>query len=772
MQRKVFNINQDWLFSLGEFNYEVAELVCLPHSVQLTPAISSGCRNYQGLCSYKKDIEIPESYKDKKVFIEFEGAMGVTELYVNNILIKTHVCGYTPLVADISEHLIYGRNNTVLLKLDNSDNEDVPPGKAQGELDFTYDGGLYREARIIVTDKLYITNPLLANVVAGGGIFVSYKDVSEDRATVHVKTHVKNETSLDKSFEVLQTLFDEKGDVIAKESVSVLLEKGKDNHYECDLEVLKPMLWSPETPFLYTLKTEIIDDNTVCDIEETKVGIRTFEFTYDKGLIFNGVPRRISGANYHQTHVYIGNAMPNSMLRRDAMKLREMGMKNIRSHYPFGRAFTNACNELGLTLIVCNPGWQWFKEGVFVERAYQNLRDIVRWQRNNPSIIIWEPILNETHMPAEFQLTVHNIVHEEYPYSPCYTASDFGPTDMSYREFDPGMLQPGMEGYNDERRSGSNVNKPLWIREYNDSPDNWTDHNCSWRSPRGWGDVPMVKAVERMLGFDPQCQSNNYINIFNKKNICGYGIWPGIEHNRGYHINPCWGGFFDLYRIPKFTYHFMKSQSDIEEVGVVLFIANWWSELSPWDVSVYSNAQKVRLYHDGELVDELEPDKVNVPHPPFTFKGVRERFKHRDRSTLKAEAIVDGVVVATVEQKSPGVPTQLKLEADFMGIPLIADGSDIVMVYCKMLDSDGNVVPMTGDRHPIIFSVDGPAEIVGDHTIGANPICTEAGIIGVMIRSKKEVGKITVRAKMLWEQNYARIAIREDNITFESVEKV
>ncbi len=772
MTRIIENFNQDWLFCLGVFDKDSAAEVCLPHTVSLTPASVGGCVNYQGICTYQKDFLVPVEYTNKKLILEFEGAMGVTQVSLNDELIYTHYCGYTPIVVDITDKVRIGETNTVKLSLDNSDNEDVPPGKAQGELDFNYDGGLYREARLIITDKLYITHALLANEVAGGGIFVHYSEVLSDSANVHVKVHVKNETDGEKSFCVRASLYDGEREV-GKASNDVCLNTGASTHTQLCMNVLNPKLWSTDSPNLYNLKTEVVCggascDCVVCDCIEISIGIRTFEFTYDRGVIFNGVEQKFSGANYHQTYPYIGNGVPSSLLRRDAMKLKDIGMQNIRSHYPFATAFTDACNELGLTLIISAPGWQWFKEGVFVEHCYKNIRDIVRWQRNNPSIIIWEPLLNETPVPEEFQQNCNDIVHQEYPYPPCYTASDHGPTDISYREYDPGMLQPGMEGYSPLKRYGEKADMPVWIREYGDAPDNWTDQNCSWRVPRGWGDFAMLNTVYRMLGMDAQCPKNNYLTVLNKPNICGFGVWPGIEHNRGYHINPCWGGFMDLFRVPKFSYHFMKSQLPVEKAGIVLEFATWWTEVSPDDVVIFSNADSIRLYHDDVLVGEQTPDDFAVSHPPFTFKAVRSRFKTRERSVLKAEAIIGGRVVATKTIKSPGVPVSLSLEADFSGINLKADGSDIVLVYCKILDIDGNTVPLTGDRHPILFTIEGEGEIVGDSAIWANPICAEAGIATVLVRSTKKAGVIKLTASMLWNYKNQRVAIKPDTIELQS----
>lgn len=756
MRKTEILLNQNWSFTREEADdTEVTEVVCLPHTAKLTPANSSGCRNFQGMCKYSKSVNFPEEYKGKKLFLRFEGAMGAAALYINGKEVNTHFCGYTPFVTDISDFVNYGTDNEVLITLDNSDDPLMPPGKPQRDLDFSYDGGLYRSVTLTVCEPLYVTDPLLANETAGGGLFVR-SAVADDGAVVNIKAHIKNEYSENKEYSAIFSLIAPNGEVVGKNTVSSKLLSKSAEYIESVLEVKEPLLWSPEEPALYTLITELsVGGETVYE-DKTDIGIRDFEFTVNDGVIFNGKSRRFNSANYHQTWPYIGNGVPTSLLERDLIKLKRAGFDNIRSHYPFGTEFVKLCNKMGLTIIVSNPGWQFCQAGVFLERAMQNMRDIIRWQRNNPCILIWEPILNESEMSYEIQKGFHDVVHWEYPFSPCYTASDYGPTDIAYCEYDPGMFGKGMEKYGLIEQK-DNTPRPMWVREYGDNPDDFGNQNAAWRTPRGWGDFPMTESVNRMIHkFDTFTEKNNqYIDVVNNNRICGYGIWPAISHNRGYHINPCWGGHLDLFRLPKFSYYFVQSQQDRENVGDILFIASWWTEISPPDVMVFSNAERVRLYIDDTLVSEQLPDDVNVAHPPFTFKDVKRKFKGRERSTLKAEAIVGGETVAVQSIKAPGIANHMVLEADYEGISLKADGSDIIAVRCYMKDWDDNTVPLSCDNHPIKFTVTGEGSIVGDSETGANPVCAEAGIATVLVKSKTKPGKIKITAEMVWKQNMA-----------------
>ena len=212
-EKTVILLNQNWIFRRGEGAEQTeAETVCLPHTVQLTPANASGCRNYQGFYCYRKSLAVPQEYRGKKLFLRFEGAMGAAVLFVNGREVDRHYCGYTPFVTDITEYVNYGSENELYITLDNSDDPLFPPGKPQSELDFTYDGGLYRDVTLTVCEPLYITDPVLADEKAGGGIFVWYTDVSADSADVHIRAHIKNEYTMEKEYTAVFSLLSPGGE--------------------------------------------------------------------------------------------------------------------------------------------------------------------------------------------------------------------------------------------------------------------------------------------------------------------------------------------------------------------------------------------------------------------------------------------------------------------------------------------------------------------------------------------------------------------------------
>ena len=771
--REKISINTGWKFykgdisssHLNDYNDIYWEDVNLPHCVELGCLNNSGGRNFQGVVRYRKEFVIDKK-NEERILIDFQGAMQVLEVWINERKLPTHYCGYTPFVYDITDYVKYDEVNCIAVRLDNSDNADVPPGKPQTNLDFTYEGGIYKNVYLHRLPKCHVTNAVSEGVVAGGGLYVSYKDISDKQATVCVKSHIRNITDNIQNL-VLKQILLSNGAVSATASKKIEITPNSAEHFNMEVLVESPKLWSPNNPNTYMLLTQLELNGEILDGVQTRIGIRDFTFTRENGFTINGEKIKLLGGNYHTTYAHVGNAMSDNLLRRDARKLREAGMLCVRSHYPFPEAFLDECDKLGITAIISNPGWQFFKEGIFVTRAGENLRTIIRNIRNHPCIVIWECILNETHqMTDEFEWSMHNIAHEELPLGPCYTASDSANSDIAYKWEDTRMhglafikSNPGRLDVIKEKTK----NMPLFVREFGDCPDNFTDQNSPWRVKRAWGEDLMVRQVRHMLWEKQAKWTINYRCCYNNDALSGACMWPAIEHTRGYHMNNCYGGFLDTQRFEKYSFYFFKSQQDADvkieniDCGPMAFIANSWSELSPDTITVYSNCEKIRLYCNDEFIEERTPDDYPVKHPPFTFN--RDFYTERPRSEIRVEGIINGEVVATDKRFSPGVAVGLKLEADTMGIDMCADGSDLLFIRLIAIDDRGNHVPLTFDGHEVEFTVTGEAKIVGE-----NVKTTELGKTGIIIQASENPGKITITAKQKFPQRNARVAYMIDGM--------
>ena len=393
--RQVWNFNPEWRFHLGDVrNAERAdyddsqwEVVSTPHCVKLEPAEASGGRNYQGIAWYRKHFVAPAS----RLELHFEAIMGKQKVYVNGQLACEHLGGYLPVMVDLSKWGVRkGDSCVVAVMADNSNDKTYPPGKPQYQLDFAYHGGIYRDVWLIARNDVYITDAIAANRLAGGGIFVHYGTIDDKKAEVGVDTELHNAGTTTKNVILETTILDDKGRRVARKTSSIALAPGSTKSVSQQATVTNPMLWSPERPVLYRVESRVKAGGKTLDGGMTRIGIRSFEFRGRDGFWLNGRRyRQFVGANRHQDFAYVGNAVPNSQQWRDVLRLKEAGFNLIRTaHYPQDPSFMDACDELGIFVIVATPGWQyWGKDPVFEPRVMQNTRDMIRRDRNHPSVL-------------------------------------------------------------------------------------------------------------------------------------------------------------------------------------------------------------------------------------------------------------------------------------------------------------------------------------------------------------------------------------------------
>jgi beta-galactosidase len=248
----------------------------------------------------------------------------------------------------------------------------------------------------------------------------------------------------------------------------------------------------------------------------------------------------------------------------------------------------------------------------------------------------------------------------------------------------------------------------------------------SSRQLRGYGEKHLLQ------------QAYNFQEAFNS-NLAGPAIgssnWGMFDYNRGYASDIETSGIMDIFRIPKFTYWFYKSQSDYDPV---CFIASFNTESSAEYIRIFSNGDSVALYQNNKMLSIQTPDKnpatSNLSHPPFTFK--RQLF---ESGLLRAESFKQGKIWARHTISTAGKAAQLKLEADFSGRNLKADGGDIIFIYASVTDENGNL--LYDSTSPISFSVEGDAKVIGD-----NPACAEAGIAAILLKAGNTTGEIMIKA--------------------------
>lgn len=764
------------------------ESVTLPHTVRIE-APETSYKPFLGVALYRRTVEAQPEWKNKRVTLFFEGAMQVAEVWVNGEFVTKHEGGYTPFTVDLTPALEKTGKAVVTVRVDNTHKPLIPPGKANDKIDFCYFGGIYRNVRMRVSDKLHLTDAVTVGNAPAGGVFARYENVSEKSADVLVTAQVKNDSAVPAHAPVSFELCDAAGRRVASASAYAgLLAPGAAASVAAKLTVTSPKLWHPDSPYLYTLVTEVVRDGKVVDTERTKLGIRSVAFDND-GFHLNGKPFVLRGANRHQDYPWLGNAVPDNASYRDIRLLKEAGYNFLRlAHYPQSQAVMDACDELGVMVSVCTPGWQYFnKDEVFKNHARQNIRDMVRWHRNHPSVAMWEVTLNETYGSDAFYAECAKIAHEEYPGDQMLTSGD------TYASKSAGYLDipyPVWSGDHNVANATAKWKK-AFAREYGDY--NFGGQHSTSRVPLGAGEEALLLQAWNH-------QWNHNFNIASPW-FGGDCLWSGIDDASGFGTPDrpvSWWGPLDYNRLPKFSAEFFRSQRSPDTTspgvgsGPVTFIANYWTpRTSPAKVVVYSNCDEVELFLNGKSLGRHKPDggpdskygewhpdadvvymakggenasdeaktaaqvaaraaqekkrkreKVmfdggncrHLDHAPFTFPGLTYA-----PGELRAVGYLKGKPVSEFTRRTPGKPAALRVEAAENGRPLAAGGSDAMFFRAFVIDANGTVVP---ENAPVVkFTVTGAGRAV------SRPDATpEAGIASALVTSGEAPGVITVTA--------------------------
>jgi len=736
------NFNKDWQFAITDDSIDQVgvdrakwENVSLPHTPKLEPKVMDG--QWQGICWYYKKFNLPEKSGDKEFFLRFEGAMNVCEVWVNGEKLITKQGGYLPVVVKFTKIARHNKTNEVLVKLDNRDNPVTGP-KPMRLLDFNMYGGLYRDASLIVKDRLHITDANYAGIAGGGGVFVTYPKATKEEAVIEIKTNVANDYKKSKKITVVNELWDGNKLISAIHSSTNKIETSNSETITTQISVNNPKLWSPKSPTLYNLKTKVLVGTTVIDEEENRIGIRRFEIKKE-GFFINGEKMFLRGVNRHQEYPYIGYALSNEAQYRDAVKIKEAGFDYVRlSHYPHSPAFMDACDELGIVVLDAILGWQYYiKDYAFQQQIFQTGRELIRRDRNHPCVIAWELSLNESWMDEPFIDELQKITHEEYPGDQCNSA---------------GWQEYGYDIYLQARQHRLSYYKepakPYIVSEYGDWE--YFAMNAGFNQEL-WKDLKEADRTSRQLITDGEIrllqQATNIQEAHNDNfNTPAFadGYWVMFDYNRGCANDLESSGIMSIDRLPKFSYYFYQSQrdavekSDLFQSGPMVFIASYWNELSPLNVRVFSNCDEVELFLNGKSLGKQKPDSdaisKNLNHPPFMFK-----IKAFEKGELIAKGFIHGKEVVAYSVKTPETPERIEVTIDESKKAPKSGCNDVVFVYARLVDKNGTVVPINGKK--IDFKIEGDAKM-----LNIGEITTEAGIATALVKIGKNKGEISVSA--------------------------
>jgi beta-galactosidase len=746
--RTKVNFGFDWEFKREEKKASDWEKITIPHTAKIEPLVVNN--QFQGTSWYQKKFKVG-NFKNKKVFLYFEGVMQEADVWINDQKVTNHKGGYLPFTVDATPFLKAKKDNIIKVKVNNEDNPEFLPGKPLKDLDFNYYGGIYRNVYLITTHKLYITNAVQADKKANGGIYVNFNDVNKNSASGTVQVHLKNEFAVAKDISLQFILTNKKGEKLELKSEVFAIKANSDKGITQKIVVKNPKLWSISNPNLYNLEVQVISNNKIIDSYSEKVGIRKSEIK-DDGYYLNDEKLYITGTNEHQEYPYLGYAISDEAQYRDAVKIKNAGFDFVRlSHYPHAEAFLNACDELGILVMNSLTGWQFFGNETFQKNAIKDIRDMARRDRNHPSIIFWEASLNETEMSESFMTEATKALKEELPFPNNYSACWID--NSNYDIFIPARQHGKAPDYWTKYNKG---NRKIFIAEYGDWEyyaqnagfnqkefSNLKEEERTSRQLRSNGEK---RLLQQAYNFQEAANSNR-----KGTQTIGEANWVMFDYNRGYSNDLESSGISDIFRIPKFAYHFYQSQRDANIAldkklvsGPMVQIANYWTKNSPLDVTVYSNCDEVSLYLNDVLVDRQKPtinqNNDELKHAPFIFKV--EKFIP---GTLRAEGFVKGEKVVSTIVKTPESATKIELSYDVSSKAINPDFPDMVFVYAKITDENGTVIPDAINEVTFALS-EGDAELVGE-----NPVKAEAGIATIILKttSLKKSIKITSSSERL-----------------------
>jgi beta-galactosidase len=402
--RTVQDFDFDWRFSKGDFPTAAMprfddsgwRQVNVPHDWSIEGPFSANYGSGNGYAPgglgwYRKHFQLDDAQKGRLVTIEFDGVYDYSEVWINGVFVGTRPYGYSSFAYDLTPYLKFGRDeNVVAVRVDHSRFADSR----------WYTGsGIYRHVRLCVTDKLHI---------AHWGTYVTTPEISDSKAVVRVETTVENATAGKQSFTVESDLLAPDGQVVASSTASQAAGTGTSQTVVQKIRVSQPQLWSLDAPALYTLRSRLKSGEIIVDETTTPFGIRTAIFNPNKGFLLNGQPLKLKGVCIHEDAGCLGVAVPDKMLERRLRLLKEIGVNAIRtSHNPPAPELLEMCDRLGL--LVKDEAFDEFTPSkkkwvsgrnnglpsrfgyaeLFNRWSVTDISDMIRRDRNHPSIILW-----------------------------------------------------------------------------------------------------------------------------------------------------------------------------------------------------------------------------------------------------------------------------------------------------------------------------------------------------------------------------------------------
>ena len=747
---RFLSINRGWRFhparvegaESADFNDSSFERVVIPHTNIKLPWHSFDDKDYEFVSTYRKRFRFPKGAEGKRVFVDFEGVMTASTVWINGHLLGNYRGGFTPFSFELTKNLRRDAENVLVVQVDSTERADIPP--FGHEIDYMTFGGIYREVNLRVVPNAHIDNIFAKpkDVLGRPGLdvscFVACEGESAGALTVEVElrdgdgvigkgTGKTDHTALSKQ----DVAIDPYSDASPYATTQTLKDAARTVVTLADLQGVQ--LWNLDAPKLYTVHVKLLRDGKVIDEDLRRVGFREAIFT-DHGFSLNGKIVKLRGLDRHQTFPFAGQAMPARVQRKDADILRKDLHCNIvrTSHYPQSRHFLDRCDEVGLLVLEEIPGWQHIGDESWKKVAIDNVGRMIRRDWNHPSIILWGVRINESKDDHDLYTRTNVLAH----------ALDDSRQTGGIRYFQESEFLEDVFTMNDFGFPLKAPNHPRYLNtEFvgHTFPTKMTDDDERLREH-----TLRHARIHNQLASDPQYAGGIGWCAFDYNTHANFGSGDRI----------CYHGVTDIFREPKPAAGFYKSQCDPAE-EVVLEPAFHWArgdESVGFTKAVFcSNCDHLKIMARADslesnpwvLIAELDPDREEFEHlkyAPFVLDITKADFRKLriEWGDLRAEGYIDGKIAITKTLSGRGVDRKFVLLPDDK--ELIADGADTTRVVFRVTDEFGAVRTYAND--PISFELEGPAELIGD-----NPFALVGGRGAVWVRAGDQAGTVKLRAK-------------------------
>ncbi|HEY1216646.1 MAG TPA: glycoside hydrolase family 2 TIM barrel-domain containing protein [Bryobacteraceae bacterium] len=708
------NATQDLDLSTGWDLYAEGELtqraVTFPHSPialswhQWQPA------SWEKVWVYRREVTLPNLSRER-LFLSVERALTNAQIKVNGRPVGSHEGGFTPFECEITDAVRAGTNQ-IEIQLD-SRWLNVPPSgspKGVGSVDYYLPGGINGHITLRRQPQTAITD-----------LWTHTKEVLSDSPSLEVLVSLDADAANDAIVAV--KLFDG-SNLIRSERQPQKLSSGIQTVTLAMKSLRGIKLWSPDTPTLYRLETSLLIKGKTVHTKSIRLGFRDARFERD-GFYLNGKKTRIFGLNRHELFPYVGFAASERAMRRDADYLRNvLNCNMVRcSHYPQSPAFLDACDELGLMVWEEIPGWQYLGDAAWKDVALRNVEEMIRRDRNHPSILIWGTRINESANDPALYLRTHDLAKQLDPTRP--TSGSMTPSSRSdwkehwhedvfafddYHAASDGSvgIDPALPGV------------PYMLAEAVGQYSYGTAKNFLRRYRRAG--IPEEQNAQALLHAQAHDRAARDPRNSGVIAWCAYDYASPMNAYNGVKCP----GVVDTFRIPKLGASFYMAQVDPTK-RVVLEPSFYWDarlHARAGPAAIFSNCNELRIFLNDQHHATLQPDTTNYPktvYPPFVTDLP---WKQVGTSVLRIDGYIREKQVVSRSFTGDHTHDRLWVTADDAAIA--GDGIDSTRVSFGVQDEFGNTRPVA--HGAITVTLKGPGKIVGDTTFDL----TDSGAVGAV----------------------------------------